>query len=676
TQKVPGAVYTWRLQGGSTFSSNNDTLRHAWPSPGTYTLIVSAAGPCGVPSKNDTLVVTAITSVAPDSVRNMLPTDGAVNQQLPLNLSWIPTNPALSYTFDLYLWKAGDPQPSTPYKSNLTTVNYTIPLNSGLAYNTAYNWMVVAHNGSCTQINTGPVQQFTLIPLPDLEVYNVTAPSTGFSGQQVSVTWKVKNNGPGNTALAQRWTDAVFISKDSVLDFTNPAGQLQFPIIPKLVATKQNVSALNAGELYNDTATFTLPIDYNGPLYFHVITNYQPPAVNPVVEAAYANDTAHALPVAAIALSPQPDFRVDVVVNPGNTFSGSTIKVTYQVKNYGATASGIWVDKVYLSKDPIFNPATALRLYYPNGNGAYFPQNPLDIYRNNVNLEADSSYTISINAVVPNFIFGQYYVYVVTNATASLYEGPSGSNNVQQGNLMQIFLTQTPQLTPGTISVPSVITTAQNVSIGWNTKNLGSYDNIQKNLYPFGTQDTLHPWGRSQWYDRVYLSTDSTNFNVNADLKVAETFQNTPIYPGAFYPGGQNWIVPDNLPTGDYWLHVFANATRSVFEYPGLPQVARIKIAVVRPDLSVPSVNVPTTGNSGQPVSVNYTVTNNSEGAVSDRFRKDYFYLGNNPTFDGTAVQIDSVAYNLYNIPAKGSIALQKQVMLPNGISGAKYLFV
>lgn len=676
TAAVPGAAYNWRLLSGSAFASTTNTLTTTWPSPGTHTLIVTAAGTCGLPSKADTLAVTAIPSVQPDSVHNMLPAAGAVNQQLPLTLSWIPAAPNLSYTYDVYVWKAADPQPATPFAGNLTTVNYTLVLNSGLAYNTTYKWMVVAHNGSCTQINTGPVQQFSLIPLPDLQVYNVTAPATAFSGQPVSVTWKVRNNGPGTTLLNQSWTDAVFISKDSALDFTNPAGQLQFPVIPLLVATKPAVSALNAGDSYSDTATFALPVDYSGPLYFYVVTNYAPPAVNAVIETTYANDTAHALPVTAVTLSPQPDFRVDTVVNPGNTFSGSTINVTFKVKNYGVTAAGSWVDKIYLSKDAVFNPATALRLTHPGYNGSYFPQTPADIYKGG-SLQADSSYTVSVQAVVPNFIFGQYYVYVVTNAAASVYEGPNNGNNVARGNGMQIFLTQTPKLVPSNVSIPSVIGTAQTVTVSWNTQNQGAYDNIQKNLYPFGLQDTLHPWGRSQWYDRAYLSTDSGGVNVATNLLIADIYQNNDIYPGKYFYAQPHWPVPDNLPPGDYWLYVFANATRSVFEYPGGPQVVRSgKITVVRPDLTVPSVSVPASGASGQTVTVNYTVQNNSGGAVNDRYRRDYIYLGDNSTFDGTAVLIDSAIYTGYALAANGSLALQKSVVLPNGTGGAKYVFV
>src|SRR5207237_4671402 len=103
-----------------------NTVSVTWPSSGTYTLILSASGNCGTISKNDTLLVTAITTIQPDSVHNMLPENGAVNQQLPLTLSWIPANPALYYTYDLYLWRADKPHAASPYYSNHTSLNYTI----------------------------------------------------------------------------------------------------------------------------------------------------------------------------------------------------------------------------------------------------------------------------------------------------------------------------------------------------------------------------------------------------------------------------------------------------------------------------------------------------------------------------------------------------------------------
>jgi hypothetical protein len=726
---IPGATYTWRIAGGATLSSTTNSVTTSWPAPGNYTLIVSAAGGCGAASPNDSLSVTAITSVQPDSVHNMLPADGAINQQLPLNLSWIPANPNFYYTYDIYLWRSDSTQPSTPYVSGLTTVNYTIPLNSGLSYNHTYKWMVVAHNGSCTVIHTGTVQQFTLIPLPDLQVYNVNAPTSVFSGQNMSVTWKVKNNGPGNTQLNQHWTDAIFISKDSVLDFTNPGNQLQFPIVPLLVATKPNITALDSGQFYSDTATFTIPVDYSGPLYTHIITNYQPPFNNPVIETTLVNDTAHALPLTTVNLSPQPDLRVDTVFNPNNTFSGSTINITYKVVNHGgATANGSWIDKVYISKDPLFNINTATLLKFPTALGTYYPSNDASLSETNRIIPQDSSYTESIAAVIPNFIYGSYYIYVFTNQTASLYEGANQTNNVNHGNLLQVFLTPTPKLVPVNVSIPSNASNTQTVNVTWNINNQGAYDNIEKSkghyAVPNGTcqigcgplppntvcnpttaisyRDSLG-FGASYWIDRVYLSTDSTGLNfANAVLladvphgtqfsgwstaDVLQTFQcgvknDLNIYPAILpnsnFQSGYNYTLPANLLQGTYYLYVYTNPTKTVYEYPGLPQITRSNaFNVVWSDLIVPSVTVPSTGNSGQPFTLNYSVQNNGPGGVYNHYRKDYVYMGNNASFDGTAILIDSIIYNSATIAANTQQSLQKIVTLPNGISGNKFIFV
>lgn len=710
---ISGATYTWRIAGGSTLPSTSNTVTHIWPSPGTYTLIASATGNCGAGSNDDSLIIIAITSVSPDSVSNMLPANGATGQQLPLTLSWIPANPNLYYTYDLYLWRADTAQPVIPYASNLTNISYTIPLNSGLPYGQTYKWMIAAHNGSCTATTGGPIQTFSLIPLPDLEVYDVNAPATVLSGQPVSVTWKVKNNGPGNTLVNQQWTDAVFMSVDSVLRFTNPS--IQFPGNPLLVTTKPNVTALNAGQSYNDTASFTIPVTYSGPLYMHVITNYAPPANNPVIEITKVNDTAHALPPTAVTLSPQPDLRVDTVVNPNNTFSGSTISVTFKVKNYNVNATGNWLDKIYISKDAVFNINTATLLKYPTGYGYYYPAADL-IFPHTNGLQQDSTYTVSVQAVVPNFIYGAYYVYVFTNANGGLYEGPNNNNNINHGNLMQVFLTATPKLVPQNVTVPSSISITQPTPVLWTEQNQGAYDNLQKSRghvyvpFSYSCANNLPSYrdslviGSSYWIDRIYLSTDSSGLNINTATLLNEYQWGSPnafstvgprpnqyctnvvppgentypvLYPGSGLSGIYGYIVPSNLPQGDYYVYVYANPTKTVYEYPGDAQITRSnKFTVQWPDLTVPSVTVPATGYSGQPLAINYSILNAGPGAVYNHFRKDYIYMSNSSTFSGSAVLLDSVIYSSASVPVTISQSLQKVITLPNGVSGSKFIFI
>ena len=52
---------------------------------------------------------------------------------------------------------------------------------------------------------------------PDLQVTQITAPTTATSEQPFTVTWKVENLG-GNTTNSSAWYDEVFLSTDSILD--------------------------------------------------------------------------------------------------------------------------------------------------------------------------------------------------------------------------------------------------------------------------------------------------------------------------------------------------------------------------------------------------------------------------------------------------------------------------
>ena len=730
---IPGATYFWRIAGGAILPSTSNTAIVTWSTPGTYSLLVSASGPCGAASANDTLVVTVINSIQPDSVHTMLPPNGAINQQLPLTLSWVPAQPNLFYTFDLYLWRADLPQPGTPYAANLTSVNYVIPVNSGLLTNQPYKWMVVAHNGSCTPVNTGPIQQFTLIPLPDLKVQNVQAPTSAFSGQTIAINWTVRNIGPGHTTTNQNWTDAVFLSFDTIPNFslppnTNPGAwsQLSFPIRTLLIATRPNVSALDSGQQYSNSVNFTLPANYSQPLYVYVISNY-PAGTQAPQQVSLVNDTARTpLPV-IVTLSPTPDLRVDTVFTPNTLFSGSTISLTYKVKNYGVlTPSGsTWTDKVYISQSPIFNINSAIPVKLPRPNGSYYP-NPVDaFFLNNTQLLGDSSYTRNIQVVVPNFIFGSYFIYVFTNVTNTLYEGALANNNTNR-SLVQVFLTPTPHLTVNLLTVPvTSASTTQPIGVNWNISNTGFNDNIEKNkghyIVPFSScsipsngtpgilfRDSLG-FGSSYWVDRTYLSTDSTGLNTNTAILVNETSQgifnsglsagdNLFLFdckilgtnPGQFnvntfnvvrsgsnHPQSGNFTVPSDLQPGNYFVYVLANAAKTVYEYPGTPETKRsvLPISIQRPDATVSSVTVPVNGTGGQPITIQYSILNTGPGSVFNHVRRDKVYVSSSPVFDGSAQLISTQIYT-ENLTMGTPVSHSLSHTFPVSTSGTRYFYV
>lgn len=732
---VPGATYFWRIAGGGSLASVTNTVSVTWSTPGNYFLIVSATGNCGAASTNDSLLVHVINSIQPDSVQLMLPPNGAVNQQLPLLLSWVPASPNNYYTFDLYLWRADTAQPATPYVAGLTTVNYTIPLNSGLLYNHAYKWMVVSHNGSCTQINTGPVQQFTLIPLPDLAVSNVQAPASAFSGQSITISWTVSNPGPGNTTANQNWTDAVFLSYDTLPNFhippnTSPGAwsQVELPVRPLLIGTRPNLTALNAGQSYTNSLNFTLPLNYSQPLYVYVITNY-PAGVNAPIQVTSTNDTARAPQPVIVTLSPTPDLRVDTVFTPSTTFSGSTISLTYKVKNYGVVtpAGSAWTDRVYISQNPLFSLNTSTPIKFPKPNGTYYAYAVDAAVPDTSQLQADSVYTRTIPVVVPNYISGTWFIYVFTNADNTLYEGALANNNINR-NQVQVFLTPTPHLTVNSLTVPvTAASTTQPIGVNWNIANTGFNDNIEKNkghyfvlngtcLVPpspgtpgIAIRDSVN-FGSSYWVDRVYLSTDSTGLNTNAATLVNESTQgqlnsglNVPdnfngsypcqptgtnpaqynvnafnvIKPASNHPQTANFIIPANLPAGNYYVYVLANAAKNVFEYPGLPETKRsaLPITIHKPDAVVSSVTVPANSVGGQPISINYSILNNGPGAVFNHDRHDRIYVSNAAVFDGSAQLISTQSFT-EDLPVGIAVPHSVSYNFPVATSGTRYFYV
>ncbi len=722
--KINGLTYSWRLSDGTTYPFTADTVNITWGGAGAYTLIVSAEGPCGAATANDSLLVNVITAVTPGAVANMLPADGATDQTLPLNLSWLPGNNALTY--DLYIWDSATAQPSTPFAANITTVSYILP-QGALEYFKAYKWRIISKN-ACLQTD-GPIQHFRLKKLPDLIVSNVQAPASAFSGQNITISWRIINAGPGNTATNQGWTDAVFLSFDTIPNFSIPPNtapnawsQIEFPVRPLLIGTRNNITALDSGQHYDNSINFTLPLNYSQPLYVYVITNF--PANSSLLQMTVLNDTAKAPQPVNVTLSPTPDLRVDTVFTPAAVFSGSTINVTYKVKNYGVfTPTGsTWTDKLYISQSPIFNINNAIPLKVPKTNGTYYPNAPDANFSTNTQLLADSSYTKSVQVVIPNFISGQWFIYVHANNTTSLYEGALANNNINNKQL-QVFLTPTPQLTINTLTVPvTTASTTQPLGVNWNILNTGFNDNLEKNKGHYyipagscslpgtagtGTQlsDSVG-FGSSYWIDRVYLSTDPTgitgneilvgekihtelNSGINPDMapvikcvttgtdpSTENINTSNVIRPGTNHPAVLNFVVPADLQPGNYYVYVRANAIQTVFEYPGTPQIRRstLPITVQRPDATV-SVTIPSTANAGQSLTINYNVLNNGPGSVFNAVRNDKIYISSSAVFDGSA-QLISTQTLTENLPSGTAVPHSISYTIPPSASGNRYFYV
>lgn len=95
--------------------------------------------------------------------------------------------------------------------------------------------------------NTGFTALSILIPGIDLQVTTVNAPTDAISGQDMTVSWAVTNNGTLQTFTSQ-WTDYVFLSRDQILDPTDRA-----------IGFAQHSGALDGGGSYNTTFNAVVP---------------------------------------------------------------------------------------------------------------------------------------------------------------------------------------------------------------------------------------------------------------------------------------------------------------------------------------------------------------------------------------------------------------------------------
>lgn len=275
-------------------------------------------------------------------VTGMVPEDAKDNQASTLDLYWQPS-PNASY-YNLFLWEASAAVPVTPYMSNVSGTTARV---YSLGYGKSYKWKIVTVNDCSTAESA--TQTFKVRQLPDLTVTNIQAPATVVSGSDFTITFKVKNAGPGSTFSAQ-WNDAIYLSADAAFSGDD-----------KLLIAKSNQGQLAADSSYTQSIIVSLPIGYSGQYYLFVKTDSD----NSVAEISEDNNLVKASNALSVSLKPLPDILVkNILAATANVTPGDSLQISWQVENIGnALASGGWSERITLV------PVTGSRLVLePNSN--------------------------------------------------------------------------------------------------------------------------------------------------------------------------------------------------------------------------------------------------------------------------------------------------------------------
>lgn len=519
---------------------------------------------------------------------------------------------------------------------NVAPVPYT-PNVSGVPYPYIKAW---AHSiGGLPEVNDAAphhdnffYKQLDIImpPVPDLVVNQIVSPNNVFSGQAVYLPFSVKNQ--GYATATGNWNDVVYISQDTVFN----------PSTASLLGTFQRNQPLQPDSIYYKSVQLNIPSNILGTYYFYIKTD----ATNQVFENVYENNNITRGAAFQVFLTPPPDLIVTNIQAPNVLSNKDTVSITFKVKNQGAipTSSNTWVDKIYITNAANYNLSNAILLKSVTHNG---------------DIDQDSSYSATTHVIIPKGISGPYYFYVKTDANSNVFEYVNDSNNISRKDTASIIYT--PDLMVTKVNIPAFENNNQPVNIEWTVKNYGLGKLIAEEVT-----------------DQIFVS-KSNSFHPDSAINAGSITYVLNLTSGDSVDKNKSLLLPQNI-SGNYYVYIYSDYTNKVYENPSesnntLRSVSDIQIN--RPDLVVLNMNIPSSFNTGQTLTIDWKVKNAGQGNLINKKWMDKIYLSKYQIFNIDSVkEISSASYIVPQLIGSDSIQKSLTFILPNTLTDNYYLYI
>ena len=173
----------------------------------------------------------------------------------------------------------------------------------------------------------------------DLAVTNITAPAQTIADPaHITVGFTITNVGPKPT-LHGAWTDRIMLSEDETIGY----GDME-------LARVEHTGDLAPGASYSYSETFDLAPGFTGRYHLYVQADIDGVLAKFEARANNLGECAHFVDVMPI---PYADLVVDTVQSPATAYSGTSLELTWTVRNQGIglTNRGSWHDSVFLYSD-------------------------------------------------------------------------------------------------------------------------------------------------------------------------------------------------------------------------------------------------------------------------------------------------------------------------------------
>lgn len=496
-----------------------------------------------------------------------------------------------------------------------TSVTLTATPDTGSVFT---GWSLCEGTAPCTTTLTVPrLVTATFRRLPDLTLTALTTAATGQTGRPLTVTVTARNIGLVAAPLSRL---AFFMSA------ADPA-----PGAGTAIGFR-DVGGLGPGASTVLNVPVTVPADLAAGAYF---VSAIADSIGAVDELSETNNGLTASAPVTISVF-RPDLTITALTAPLSGQTGRPLSVSTTVRNRGPAPASVFRVTYYMSPSDA-TPGAGQSVGFSDISG----------------LPAGTNVSITASLPVPlNFDAGDYFFSAVVDSGNRIVELDETNNGRTAPSPVTVSMLRA-DLTVVAVTAPPTGQTGRPLSVGALVRNIG---------------------GAPAPAFRVAFFMSATDPMPGAGVLIG--VRDVPgLAPSMNASVVTSATVPITSEAGDYFVSAVADSGHAVVELDetnnGRTTSGRVAIALVRPDLTISALTVPTTGQTGKPLSVSARLSNVGQ-AAAPAFRVAFFMSPTDATPGaGTQVGFRDVS----SLAAGANASVARTVAVPISLPAGTYFF-
>ncbi|MBK39128.1 MAG: hypothetical protein CMB50_02750 [Euryarchaeota archaeon] len=494
---------------------------------------------------------------------------------------------------------------------------YSVTIPTGMNSGYHYLGMIADNRGTVSELDetNNIVSSSSRIDIEepaDLVPDSPSGPSTGQSGQQVSLSWRIDNAGDDTSGWFY-WE--MYLSTDSTITSSDT----------KLGSTQQ-ASSISGGSYRSGTMSANLPSNLaQGTYYFGIIVD----STSRISEGDETNN----IEVGNSIYITVPDYDLEatsISVDSGyrQVCEGSDIYVTLSVTNLGSDNAGSHYYEALVSSG--------------NSASAIYTGTSLGYASGTANVPS-YTHTSILATLPPSITPGTYYVGLYVDYGNYISESNENNNIVATSTAQLTVIDCGPDLVPTSVSGPSSGVRGGTAQVSVQISNTGMEDTTNVDY-------------------SIYLSADTSITGSGNDVLVGSDVTGT-IAQGNAWSGLVNLGIPSNLADGCWYWGIIVDPNNSIVEMDEgnnvLPSSGQF--CLQQADIIIDSIGFSNDAISGQSTTV-YINLSNAGGSDASSF--DVHLLLSIDAQAGTDdTQVDSFRIN--PLTSGTSTSIVRDVIIP-----------